>query len=35
VSVRSIPGLAALNVDWQSFDGPNGHRRAFRKTIQE
>lgn len=33
--VWRIPGLAALNVDCQSFEGPNGHRRAFRKMTQE
>jgi DNA modification methylase len=26
MSVRSIPGLAALNIDWQSFEGPNEHQ---------
>lgn len=26
MSVRSIPGLAALYVAWQSFEGPNGHQ---------
>jgi DNA modification methylase len=26
VSVRGIPRLAALDVDWQAFEGPNGHQ---------
>jgi hypothetical protein len=26
LSIRGIPRLSALEVDWRSFEGPNGHR---------